>query len=412
MNKICTYLFLTLCFSVISTAIAQPDKQKELEEQRIAILNEIKQINSLLFKTQGEKKSVLTQVEDISHRISARGDLIKVTNQQANLLTRKVNDNLQKMDQLRNELKELKEDYAAMINKSYKSKSQQSRIMFLFSSENFLQAYKRLQYMKQYAKQRKKQGESIKEKTALLQQLNKDLIEQKKQKQQLIEENQIAKTKLNQERKDQEMLVVSLKKDEGKFISQIRKKQKEAAAIDKQIEDLIRAAIAKSNKESANKTSTKTETKSTTFALTPEAKALAANFTSNKGKLIWPVEKGVVTESYGTHQHPQFPNVTTNNNGVDITTETNAKARAVFAGEVMQIQQIKGANQAIYIRHGDYITIYRNLATVSVKKGDKVLAKQEIGTIYNNPTTGKTTMKFYIYKNADKMNPADWVYKM
>ena len=178
MNKICTYLFLTLCFSVISTAIAQPDKQKELEEQRIAILNEIKQINSLLFKTQGEKKSVLTQVEDISHRISARGDLIKVTNQQANLLTRKVNDNLQKMDQLRNELKELKEDYAAMINKSYKSKSQQSRIMFLFSSENFLQAYKRLQYMKQYAKQRKKQGESIKEKTALLQQLNKDLIEQ------------------------------------------------------------------------------------------------------------------------------------------------------------------------------------------------------------------------------------------
>ena len=153
-------------------------------------------------------------------------------------------------------------------------------------------------------------------------------------------------------------------------------------------------------------------TKSKTFALTPEAKLLAANFTSNKGKLVWPVEKGVVTQSFGSHRHPQFPNVTTNNNGVDITTEVNANARAVFAGEVMQIQQIKGANQAIYIRHGDYITIYRNLATVSVKKGDKVTSKQNIGTIYKNPINGKTVLKFYIYKNAKKMNPADWVYRM
>ena len=405
------YLFLLLAFCGVAIVVAQPDRQKELEEKRILILNEIKQINSLLFKTRGQKKSVLTEVEDISHRISARENLIKVTNQQANLLTRNINDNLQKMEQLRKELKELKVDYAAMISKSYKSKSQKSRIMFLFSAENFLQAYKRVQYMKQYAKQRKKQGESIQEKTTLLQQLNHDLIAQKKQKEQLIAQNQQAKTRLKEEKKDQEMLVSSLKKDEGKFTAQIRKKQREAAAIDKQIEDLIKAAIAKSNRES-KATKTDSKTKSTTFALTPEAKVLAANFTSNKGKLIWPVEKGVVTSSYGTHRHPQFPNVTTNNNGVDISTEASSKARAVFAGEVMQIQQIKGANQAVYIRHGDYITIYRNLATVSVKKGDKVKVKQEIGTIFNNPTTGKTTLKFYIYKNATKMNPADWVYRM
>ena len=411
MKKSCKYLLLLFIFSAMSTAIAQSNKQKELEQQRIAILEEIKQINSLLFKTRGEKKSVLTQVEDIAQRIVARENLIKVTNRQANLLTRNINDNLQRMDQLRNELKELKEDYAAMISKSYKSKSQQSRVMFLFSSENFLQAYKRLQYMKQYATQRKKQGESIKEKTAFLQKLNNDLIEQKKQKELLIKDNRLAKARLKNEKKDQEMLVASLKKNEGKFVSQIRQKQKRAAAIDKQIEDLIRAAIAKANKAS-KKSSTKSAGKSATFTLTPEAKALAANFTSNKGRLIWPVEKGVVTESFGKHQHPQFPNVTTNNNGVNITTEVNARARSVFNGEVMQIQQIKGANQAIYIRHGDYITIYRNLATVSVKKGDKVKTKQDIGTIFNNPTTGKTTLKFYIYQNANKMNPADWVYRM
>jgi len=411
MNKFCKYLFLVLCFLTISVGFAQPDKQKELEDRRVRIINEIKKINALLFKTSGQKKSVLTQVEDISQRISARENLIKVTNRQANLLTRNINDNLQKIEQLRDELKELKDDYAAMISKSYKSKSQQSRIMFLFSSENFLQAYKRLQYMKQYARQRKKQGENIKEKASLLQQLNTDLIDQKKKKKLLITENEVAKRELQQEKKDQEVLVASLRKDEGKFSSQIKKKQKQAAAIEKQIEDLIKEAIAKSNREAAKKASKKVS-KSKTFALTPEAKILAANFTSNKGKLIWPVQKGVVTQSFGSHRHPQFPNVTTNNNGVDITTEDNAKARAVFAGEVVQIQQIKGANQLIYIRHGDYITIYRNLANVLVKKGDKVISKQNIGTIYKNPINGKTVLKFYIYKNATKMNPADWIYKM
>ncbi len=395
---------------MISTSFGQPDKQKELEEKRQALLNDIKQINSLLFKTRGEKKSVLTQVEDLDQRITTRENLIKITNQQANLLTRKVNDNLTKMELLRDELKVLKEDYAAMIKKSYKSKSQQSRVMFLLSSNNFLQAYKRLQYMKQYAKHRKKQGESIKEKTAMLQTLNTDLIEQKKQKQKLIEENKIARANLTKEKKEQEALIASLKKDEGKFATQIRTKQKEADRIDKQIEAMIREAIASSNKSSENNVTT---TKSTaTLGLTPEAKALAANFTSNKGKLIWPVEKGIVTESYGTHRHPQFPNVTTNNNGVEITTEANSKARAVFNGEVMQVQQIRGANQAVYIRHGDYITVYSNLSSVLVKKGDKVVTKQELGTVYNNPATGKTTLKFYIYKNSNKMNPSDWIYRM
>jgi hypothetical protein len=227
---------------------AQNNKQKELEEKRKLLLNEIRQINTLLFETKKEGKSILTQVEDLNSRISARENLIRVTNQQANLITREINDNLIEIDQLRVELKELKEDYAKMITKSYKSKSQQNRIMFLLSSENFLQAYKRLQYMKQYTKHRKKQGESIKDKTQLLQQLNTDLIGQKKAKDVLISENKIAKEKLIKEKKDQEGLIASLKQDEGKFTKQIRAKQREADKIDRQIEDLIKAAIAESNK--------------------------------------------------------------------------------------------------------------------------------------------------------------------
>lgn len=175
-----TYIFLFICLITVSTGSAQVDKQKELEEKRQAILSEIKQINSLLFKTKKEEKSVLSQVQDLNQRITASENLIRVTNQQANLLTRNINDNINKISALREELKVMKADYAAMIQKSYKSKNQQSRIMFLLSSQDFLQAYKRIQYMKQYAKFRKKQGEGIKAKTEELQKLNSDLITQKK----------------------------------------------------------------------------------------------------------------------------------------------------------------------------------------------------------------------------------------
>ena len=410
MNKF-AHLFITLFFLLVTAtgALAQGDKQKELEARRLALLEEIKQINSLLFETRGQTKSVLNEVEDLDQRIRAMENLIRVTNQQANLLTRQINDNLNKMEQLRDELKELKDDYAAMISKSYKSKSQQSRIMFLLSSDNFLQAYKRLQYMKQYAKHRKAQGESIKIKTEQLQMLNVSLIEQKNQKQLLVEENKIARGRLAKEKKDQEALIASLKKDEGKFATQIRKKQREAEAIDKQIDALIKAAIAKSNKAASG---TKEVRSAGTFTMTEEAKALAANFTTNKGKLPWPVERGVVIGKYGKQRHPQLANVTRNNSGVEIATESGGKARAVFNGEVMEIQQLKGANKAVYIRHGNYITVYSNLADVSVKKGDKVNTKQVIGTVFNNRLTGKTILKFYIYQNSKKMNPANWIYRM
>ncbi|MBG44687.1 MAG: peptidase M23 [Aequorivita sp.] len=423
------YLFLLICLTTVSVS-AQIDKQKELEEKRQAILEEIKQINSLLFKTKKEEKSVLSQVEDLNQRISASENLIRVTNQQANLLTRNINDNIEKISALREELKVMKADYAEMVRKSYKSKNQQSRIMFLLSSQNFLQAYKRVQYMKQYAKFRKKQGEGIKAKTEELQKLNADLIEQKKTKQKLIAENEIAKAQLTEERKDQQALVATLKKDESKFASQIRTKQKQADEIDRQIDALIKAAIEEANRIAREKalaeekakgnTTTSTSTKNVItkpakteeFALTAEEKTLAASFTNNKGKLPWPVEKGMVVKSFGKHQHPQFPNVTTNSSGVEIATADNEQVRSIFEGQVMAIQIIKGANKVVFIQHGDYISVYSNLATVSVKKGDKVSTKQAIGTVAKSPTEGRTVLKFYIYQNKTKINPADWIYRM
>tara|TARA_R110000787_G_scaffold109035_2_gene217540 strand:+ start:26047 stop:27285 length:1239 start_codon:yes stop_codon:yes gene_type:complete len=412
MSRFYKYLFLFLSIFYFNSGIAQVNKQKELEEKRQAILNEIKQINSLLFATQKEEKSVLTQVEDLNSKITARQNLIRVTNQQANYLSREVNNNRAKINLLETELKDLKEDYASMIVKSYKSKSQHSRIMFLLSSEDFLQAYKRLQYMKQYAKHRKLQGESIKKKSVVLKELNQGLIEDKKKKQILIDENKLAKTKLSKELEDQSQLVSALKKDENKFARQIQKKQKEANKIDKEIEKLIRDAIAASNKKNATKSGTKVSASKTTLALTPEAKLIAADFTKNKGKLPWPVKNGVVVKRFGNTRHPQLPNVTTYCSGVEITTEKNAKARAVFNGEVMEIQKIKGAAKAVFIQHGNYITIYQNMTNVTVKKGDKVVTKQEIGSVATKASSGKSILKFLVYQNDKKMNPASWIYKL
>ena len=407
------FLVVILAFLFTEEGFSQSKKQQELEAQRQSILQEIKQINSLLFKTRGEKKSILTQVEDLDQRIRTTENLIKITNRQANLLTREINDNLNKIDNLRTELTELKEDYAAMIKKSYKSKSEQSRVMFLLSSEGFLQAYKRLQYMKQYTKFRKEQGVAIQEKTELLKILNKDLLVQKEQKETLIANNKKTKAQLTKERKNQEQLIASLKKDEGKFTSQIRSKQKAAAAIDKKIDKMIADAIAAANKSSNTSTSTVAKKNTKTFTMNAEAKALAANFTSNKGKLPWPINKGgIVIERYGRHRHPQFPNVEKYNSGVRIATEDNAKARAVFNGKVVSIQRISGANTTVMVQHGNYLSIYMNLTNVQVKKGDKVTTKQELGTVFTNPTSGKTEFKFVITQNSKRLNPADWIYKM
>ena len=409
--------FYILVFSVLFfgnfSALAQPgNKQQQLEQQRESILNDIKKINTLLFKTRGVKKTVLSEVEDINQRIKAQQNLIRVTNQQANLLTRKINENLTQISLLRNELQQLKEDYAAMVQKSYKSKSQQSRVLFLLSSEDFLQAYKRVQYMKQYANHRKKQGESIKTKTELLQQLNLDLIDQRKEKDLLISENTATKAKLKKEKELQKTLITSLKKEESSFTKQIRAKQQKANKINGQIKKLIRDAIAAANKKARENKSKTTTTSATKFALTPEAAAIAKDFKNNKGKLIWPVKQGLVINKYGTRQHPQFPNVTQTFHGVEIATNANAQARAVFNGEILQIQQLKNANKAVMIQHGDYITIYYNLATISVKKGDKVSTKDPIGKVFTHPVTKQTVIKFMVYRNDTEMNPADWVYKM
>ena len=389
----------------IASLSAEAQTKESLEQRRIELRQEIQRISDLRNSNKKKEKSVLTEVEDLVRQIRTTENLIKVTNQQANLLTRDINTNTNRIQQLRKELESLKEDYGNMIAKSYKSKSQQSRIMFLLSSQSFLQAYKRLQYMKQYANYRKKQGDEIKSKTEELQGLNTNLIAQKKNKDKLIVENRQTKAQLEKNRQSQQVLIKSIRQKEGQFASQIKKKQQEINAIDKQIDDIIRASIAKSNKESGS-------TERDTYKLTPEAKALAANFASNKGRLPWPVKSGVVTTRFGTQPHPIVKSVTINSNGVHIETSKGSKAKAVFGGTVSEVQVVKGANKAVMVRHGDYLTIYNNLSNIYVKRGDVLSLGQDIGEIATNSSTGKTTLYFLLYKNMEKLDPSDWILRM
>ncbi len=405
-NSRFTFGVLLLMFMLHLSSFSQSKKQQELEERRRELQREIQQIGSLLFEGKKEQKSVVSVVEDLNFKIQVRTNLISITNQQTNLLTREINSNQTKISKLRLKLKALKADYAKMIVKSYKSRSDQSKLMFLLSSTTFQQAYKRLQYIKQYADYQKRQAELIKTETTKMQQLNIELVTQKKNKQALIDANKKAKTVLDTERAQQESLIKEIKNNLSQFTAQIKAKQRESNKIDKEIRKIIQAAIAASNKKAGKSTTRKV------FSLTPEQKVLAANFTSNKGKLPWPVTNGVVKLRYGNNPSPIDPSLTIKSNGVRIATSKGGQVRAVFDGVVQGIMTPKNGNNTIMIRHGNYITIYKNLSKFYVNKGDTVTTKQTIGEVITNKASGESILSFGIYKDSSTEDPSTWIYRL
>ncbi len=393
-------------FSTLTTFGQEEDRQRKLEQQKAKLQDEIREQEKLLKDQKKKEKSVVNVVVQQTAKINLQQKLINVTEKQKKVLGNSMYINQIKVNGLKKDLTILKEDYSEMIVKSYKSRSEQSKAMFLLSSENFLQAYKRAQYMKQYSNFRRMQGEEIKAKTQELEVYNSKLSVQKKEKENLIAESQKEKQELEKEKQEQQRLLNTIKKDKTKIIAEIKKKQRESKAIERQIERLIREAIAAANKKVGNTTNT------TTFVLTPEAKELANDFRSNRGRLPWPVEKGLLTKKFGRQPHPLEPSIMIESSGVEISSEMGAKARAVFSGEVSEVQMAANGTATIVIRHGDYITTYSNLGKVYVGKGDKVSTKQSIGELHFNNFTGKAILKFLIYQNTTKLNPQSWIINM
>ncbi len=421
-NPIMAKSLLSLLFICITAGVfAQPSQQEKLEARKAQIQREILENQRLLQSVKSKEKTATSELILQKEKIKLKQNLISTTERQTRLLGDDMYKNQLQINRLNRELDDLRADYADMILKSYKSRSEQSRAMFLLSSENFLQAYKRAQYMKQYASYRKSQGEEIKVKSQELLGYNQKLQSLKSEKQKLLNENQKEKQELEKERKEQEKLVESIRKNKRQITAEIQKKQKESKAIDRQIEKIIRDIIAAENKKTAaagakaKPNSAKAKTGAAAAAsvnkivLTPEGKIVADNFRANKGKLPWPVEKGFVSLGYGDQPHPVHRSLIVHNSGVEITTEAGESARAVFGGEVSSVYRLSPVNLAVVIRHGDFLTVYTNLSSVSVEKGDKISIKEKIGKIRTNGETGKTVLKFVLMQNATYFNPQQWL---
>ena len=394
-------LILLLLGLYYTSAVSQSSQQLELKKKRKQIEDEIKQINELLFLNNNKKLDAFFEIENLNIKIKRKEELVKLTNQQINIITKEIEKNLSSVDSLTLILEESKESYKNIIVKSYKTKSGKSRLMFLLSSETFFQAYRRVQYMKQYASFRKKQSIKISDLILQIESLNDELDFKVQNKQSLIKENRDIQRSLLNEKKQSSSLVSQLRKKEKKYKKDIEQKEKLTAQIDKEIKRLISEAIAKS----------RANTRSNTFALTPEAIELEKNFVLNKGKLPWPVTRGVIIQRFGTQAHPVVKTAKIKSNGIIIATPEGQSVRTVFDGEILSVLKFKGSNPTILVRHGNYITAYKNLSKVFVKKGEKVFSNQNIGEVFTNKSSGKSSVQFSVFDKTTPVNPQLWLLK-
>ena len=379
---------------------AQSTKIKDLENKRIQLKKEIKEINGLLIDNTKQAKMAYGDLENISIKINRNQDLIKINNQQINLLTGTIVKNERKVNQLKKDVDKAKNDYSKMIYNSYKSRLRESRLMFLLSSENFVQALKRTQYMNQYSDNRRSYANKIESNIEKIKLINDTIIKNIKSKESLLAENKLEEKKLSQEKNKQTKLINGLKRKEKNYKNDIDKKQKLSNQLNKEIEKLIKEAIKESNKNSTKNV----------FTLTPEAKLTAKNFLSNKGNLPWPVERGVIIQRFGLQPHPVVRTTKIQSNGIVIATTKNASVRSVFNGVVLSVLKFKSSNLTVLIQHGNYITAYKNLASVFVEKGQKVSSLESIGITFDNDET-KTTLQFSIFENTKALDPYLWIAK-
>ena len=394
--------FLLLIFSIIPlNAQNYEARQKKLEAQKKSLTKEISQINSLILDSRKKSKNLANELEDIQLKISVRDKLININNSQLNNLTNIIYNQTEKLSDLEKELIKLKEEYEQIIYSSYKKKSTQMKLMFLFASENINQAFKRFQYFKQYSKYRKKQADKIVLIQTQISQTIDSLQIRKNNKQNIIDENREVKETLTKEKQLQNTLFKNLLKNQKNYALEINEKEKQTRLIDNEIQKLIRLAIAESNKNN----------NSTNFALTPEGRLISTNFQSNKGRLPWPLKQGVVVRRFGTQPHPVVRTTTINSNGISLATSPNSVAYSVFDGEVLSVYGFSGGNPGVLIRHGKYISNYQNLSSIFVKKGDKINANDEIGIVFTNESTGKTVLKFNIFNELKPENPTIWLDK-
>lgn len=415
MRKSCEYIIF-IVLGVFSISLFSQTKEN-LKSQKMNIENEIAKTKSLLNKTKKTKTKSLNYLNTLNKQINNKEMFLKAIILEAKTIDnqiKKTEENMFKIEEnisfKEESLARLKKEYSKMIFASFKKKGKRNNLMFVISSEDFNQAYKRMIYLKQYASFRKHQTVKIKQAQDELKSKRNELLTYKvKLELDLSLKRKIRKTQkqeiqnITDSKQEKESLIRKLSKSEKRFKKELQEKKVKA----KQLEDQIRKII----EEEIKKERLLAEKRSKEVSLTPEAVALSKEFNSNKGKLPWPLSKGIIVQKYGKQKHPILKGIETFNNGVNILTDKNAAVRTVFDGTVSRIFFIKGQGKAILINHGEFFSVYSGLKSVSVKAGDKLLAKENIGTVLTQEIDNKTELHFEIWKGYEKKDPSKWLFQ-
>ena len=437
---------LLFAFLLLLTTGLQAQTKEELQRQKVLLQDQIDLASELLLKTKSTKEASLSELQTLNQKIEARNKLIRTMDRQIRSIDREVANKAKAIETLEARVDSLKSDYADLIKLAQRQQKPRDQILFILSSSSFAQAAKRMQYFKDMAAYREQQVQQITIAQETLAREREALIAKKAEKIQVQTAQEGEKIALQADAQIQEVTVQNLQSKESTLKKDIDKKQREAQQLEQQIKRIIAEEMRKA-KERAERSSLENEAKELglisgkdfsartsnkalkqlidkareakgmdvrddgpSFAMTPEARALANNFASNKGALPWPVERGIITGKFGKHPHPIVKGVIVDNPHIEITTEESAIVRSVFEGEVSSVVPIPGANVMVLVRHGNYFTVYSNLINVKVKAGDVISLKEPIGTAFTDEE-GKTMVQLGIWKDADIQDPNPWLAK-
>jgi len=434
MNLIRTIAVIIVLLMFAGTSYGQTSA--ELKKQRERITQEINLLNQSLKTTSSNKTLTLKQVNALNTQITLRERKISTISSETRLIDRQIQENTQEIKKLENQLEKLKKDYASMIRFAFRNKNGYNKMMFIFASKDFNQAFKRVKYLQQFSESRKNQAQEIEKTQKTIQNKIAELAANRKEKLDLLDEQEKERNTLNAQKADKSKVVNSFASQEKEYKAEINKKQQEASRLERAIQAAIRKEIEEEQRRAAEaarllaeqaareeaarakaagepaKPVTVTKPAASTSAssvlsATPEAARLSNEFMGNRGSLPWPVAQGTITQGFG--QHTYGAGVKMENNGLNIRTNNGAAVRAVFDGEVRSVVQMMGAGYAVIIRHGKYFSVYSNLKSVSVVRGQKVTSKQTIGTAATDPDEGTTEVHFEIWEGSAPINPTPWL---
>lgn len=387
------HIFILIFAALALLPAFAADSVKDLQNKQKKLQQEIEQTNKMLNQTKKDEKATLNKLQLLGKNIQNQKQLIRTLDNEIVALNEQMNELSMTRDSLQKILEGYKNDYATMVRQSHFARVQQSPLLFLLSSDSFQQLARRARYLQEFAHYRQQQVKRIENTQAEIDIQNDLLQANKNDKQTALSSRKREQENLKRDERKQQNMLNQLKSKEKDLTKQINQKQKKVNELNKKIDEMIRKQA-----EKASKTT-----------LTKEQQLIAGGFEANKGRLPWPVEKGMISGHFGKQQHPVYAQVIMDNKGIYLQTVAGAKARAVYKGEVTSCFMV-GGTYAVIVQHGNYRTVYSNLSQLNVKQGDMVETKQTVGTIFTDPEQDqKTELYFQVYKDRDIQNPELWI---